>query len=124
MFAASSGEQALLIASEQEHIDLLITDVVMPKMSGRELSQMLGSLRPALKTIHMSGYTDDAVLRHGFTTRVQLSCRSRSAWVPLQPKCATRLTGQTQHCVHRFQLSQFFGARVAVLAGVSGLIPQ
>jgi PAS domain S-box-containing protein len=65
VFAASSGEQALLIASEQEHIDLLLTDVVMPKMSGRELSQMLGSLRPALKTIHMSGYTDDAMLRHG-----------------------------------------------------------
>jgi PAS domain S-box-containing protein len=65
VFAASSGEEALLISSEQEHIDLLITDVVMPKMSGRELSQMLGSLRPDLKTIHMSGYTDDAVLRHG-----------------------------------------------------------
>ena len=48
-----------------EHIDLLITDVVMPNMSGRELSQMLDSLRPDLKTIYMSGYTDDAVLRHG-----------------------------------------------------------
>jgi signal transduction histidine kinase/ActR/RegA family two-component response regulator len=66
VLAASSGQQALSAASEHEgHIDLLITDVVMPKMSGRELSQMLGSLRPDLKTIHMSGYTDDAVLRHG-----------------------------------------------------------
>jgi FixJ family two-component response regulator len=37
----------------------------MPKMSGRELSQMLGSLRPELKTIFMSGYTDDAIVRHG-----------------------------------------------------------
>jgi FixJ family two-component response regulator len=37
----------------------------MPKMSGRELSQMLGSLRPDLKTIYMSGYTDDVVLRRG-----------------------------------------------------------
>jgi CheY-like chemotaxis protein len=64
VFAASSGEEALLIAGEQEQIDLLLTDVVMPKMSGRELSQMLGSLRPDLKTIHMSGYTDDALLRH------------------------------------------------------------
>ena len=62
----SSGQQALSIASQHEgHIDLLITDVVMPKMSGRELSQMLASLRPDLKTIYMSGYTDDAVLRHG-----------------------------------------------------------
>jgi FixJ family two-component response regulator len=37
----------------------------MPVMSGRELSEMLGSLYPDLKTIFMSGYTDDAVLRHG-----------------------------------------------------------
>ncbi len=65
VFAASSGQEALLVASQQEHIDLLLTDVVMPKMSGRELSQMLGSLRPHLKTIFMSGYTDDAVLRNG-----------------------------------------------------------
>lgn len=65
VFAASSGRQALLVASEQGHINLLVTDVVMPRMSGRELSQMLETLRPDLKTIHMSGYTDDAVLRHG-----------------------------------------------------------
>jgi FixJ family two-component response regulator len=37
----------------------------MPKMSGRELSEMLTSLRPGVKTIHISGYADDAVLRHG-----------------------------------------------------------
>ncbi len=66
VLGASSGQQALSIASEyKEQIDLLITDVVMPQMSGRELSQTLGSLHPSLKTIHMSGYTDDAVLRHG-----------------------------------------------------------
>jgi PAS domain S-box-containing protein len=66
VLAASSGQQALSTASEYEgRIDLLISDVVMPKMSGRELSQMMGNLRPDLKTIHMSGYTDDAVLRNG-----------------------------------------------------------
>lgn len=65
VFAASSGQQALSVASQQEHIDLLITDVVMPKMSGRDLSLTLRSLRPDVKTIYMSGYTDDAVLRHG-----------------------------------------------------------
>ncbi len=66
VLTASSGQEALSAACEHEgQIDLLITDIVMPKMSGRELSQTLGSLRPDLKTIHMSGYTDDAVLRHG-----------------------------------------------------------
>jgi PAS domain S-box-containing protein len=63
--AASSGQKALIAASQHEHIDLLLTDVVMPKMSGRELSQTLGALRPDLKVIHMSGYTDDEVLRSG-----------------------------------------------------------
>jgi len=66
VFSAGSGHQALSLASERaEHIDLLISDVVMPKMSGRELSEMLGSLHSDLKTIYISGYTDDAVLRHG-----------------------------------------------------------
>jgi PAS domain S-box-containing protein len=60
---ANSGHQALQIAGQFEHIDLLVTDVVMPKMSGRELSQTLLALRPSLKVIHMSGYTDDALLR-------------------------------------------------------------
>jgi CheY-like chemotaxis protein len=69
VLAASSGEEALSIASEQEHIDLLLTDVVMPKMSGRDLAQTLGSLRPELKIIYMSGYTDDAVLRSGIHER-------------------------------------------------------
>jgi CheY-like chemotaxis protein len=65
---AESGQQALSIASQHEgHIDLLITDLVMPKMSGRELSEKLGSLRSDLKTIYMSGYTDDAVVRHGIS---------------------------------------------------------
>jgi CheY-like chemotaxis protein len=65
VFAASSGEEALSIASVQKSIDLLLTDVIMPRMNGRELAQMLGSQRPELKVIYMSGYTDDAVLRQG-----------------------------------------------------------
>jgi two-component system cell cycle sensor histidine kinase/response regulator CckA len=66
VLAASSGEEALRAADQHDGpIDLLITDVIMPKMSGRELSQVLGSRRADLKTIYMSGYTDDAVLRQG-----------------------------------------------------------
>ena len=60
-----SGQHALSLASQHEaHIDLLITDVIMPKMNGRELSETLASLRPDLKTIYMSGYTDDAIVRY------------------------------------------------------------
>jgi PAS domain S-box-containing protein len=66
VLSANSGHQALTMTCQFDHpIHLMITDVVMPKMSGRELSQMLVTLRPELKTIFMSGYTDDEVVRHG-----------------------------------------------------------
>ena len=66
VLAANSGQSALSVASLHDRlIDVLVTDVVMPKMSGRQLSQMLANTRPGLKTIYMSGYTDDAVVRHG-----------------------------------------------------------
>jgi PAS domain S-box-containing protein len=66
VLAADSGQHALSIASlHNRPVDVLVTDVVMPGMSGRQISQILGSLLPALKTIYMSGYTDDAVVRHG-----------------------------------------------------------
>jgi PAS domain S-box-containing protein len=65
VLAASSGAEALAIACKQEHIDLLLTDVIMPKMGGRELAELLRNLQPNLKIIYMSGYTDDVVLRNG-----------------------------------------------------------
>jgi two-component system cell cycle sensor histidine kinase/response regulator CckA len=66
ILSANSGSQALSVSSQFERpIHLLISDVVMPKMSGRELSQMLTGIRPDIKTLFMSGYTDDAIVRHG-----------------------------------------------------------
>ena len=63
---AESGTEALeAVARHQGHIDLLLTDVVMAGMSGRELSEKLIALLPDLKVLYMSGYTDDAILRHG-----------------------------------------------------------
>jgi two-component system cell cycle sensor histidine kinase/response regulator CckA len=63
---AGSGAEALeAIDRHQGHIDLLLTDVVMAGMSGRELAEKLTALLPELKVLYMSGYTDDAMLRHG-----------------------------------------------------------
>jgi PAS domain S-box-containing protein len=63
---AEDGEQALRIIEEHEGpIHLLVTDVVMPKMNGRELAERLQSLRPEVKVIYMSGYTDNAIAHHG-----------------------------------------------------------
>jgi CheY-like chemotaxis protein/anti-sigma regulatory factor (Ser/Thr protein kinase) len=63
---ASQGDQALEIAARHHgRIHLLLTDVVMPSMSGRVLSERLMATRPDTKVLYMSGYSDDAILRHG-----------------------------------------------------------
>jgi len=63
---AANGEKALKVAGEHDGpIHLLITDVVMPKMSGREVADSLQSLRPEVKVLYMSGYTDSTISHHG-----------------------------------------------------------
>jgi PAS domain S-box-containing protein len=63
---AAHGHEALAIAQQHQGvIDLLVTDVVMPQMGGRELSEQLSQVRRQIKVLFMSGYTDDAVVRHG-----------------------------------------------------------
>ncbi len=66
VLAANSAAQAMALAGCQgNNIDLLLTDVVMPGMSGRELADQLTRVYPALKVLYMSGYTDDFMNRYG-----------------------------------------------------------
>jgi CheY-like chemotaxis protein len=63
---ASEGLGAFLIVEEYENpIHLLVTDVVMPKISGRELVDRMAEVRPEIKVLYMSGYTDNAITHHG-----------------------------------------------------------
>ena len=68
VLAAAGGRQALEIAGRHPGpIHLLLTDVVMPGMSGRDLAERLGSERPGICVLYTSGYTDDAVFQRGVT---------------------------------------------------------
>jgi two-component system cell cycle sensor histidine kinase/response regulator CckA len=58
---AGSGEEALLLAREPAEIDLLLTDVVMPGMNGRELAQHVTATRPGLSVLYTSGYSEEAI---------------------------------------------------------------
>ena len=66
VLAAGSGEDAQgLMSTHRGPLHLLVTDVVMPGMRGTDLASRLGALHPRMRVLHISGYADDAVLRHG-----------------------------------------------------------
>jgi signal transduction histidine kinase/ligand-binding sensor domain-containing protein len=66
VLTAASGEEAMEVTARyMGPIDLLLTDVVMPGMSGRELAQQLLPQRPGMRLLYTSGYTEDATVRHG-----------------------------------------------------------
>jgi PAS domain S-box-containing protein len=66
LLAARDGAEALALSGRHAGaIDLMITDVVMPGLGGRELARQLAPLRPAMKVLYVSGYTENAIVHHG-----------------------------------------------------------
>jgi PAS domain S-box-containing protein len=66
VLSAANGEEALLLAREHKGlIHLLLTDVVMPKLGGADLAKELSRLRPGIRVLYMSGYTNGVVTKHG-----------------------------------------------------------
>ncbi|HPI92363.1 MAG TPA: PAS domain S-box protein [Deltaproteobacteria bacterium] len=59
------GEAIRYAGDNEETIDLLLTDMVMPDMNGKELSERIGSVKPGMKCLYMSGYTADVIARQG-----------------------------------------------------------
>ena len=63
---AADGSAALdLLGAQKNGVHLLLTDMVMPGMSGREVAERCLAMRPQIKVIYMSGYTDDVLMRTG-----------------------------------------------------------
>jgi PAS domain S-box-containing protein len=69
VLVAPNGRDALALITERNTVDvavdLLLTDVVMPGMNGRELAERLRSMRPTIQVLYSSGYTDDVIVDHG-----------------------------------------------------------
>ena len=82
---ATDGGDAIRISGRHiGAIDMLLTDVVMPQMSGRDLAAAIGIARPETKILFMSGYTDDAIVRHGV-----LEAGSQFIEKPFSPQALT-----------------------------------
>jgi len=65
VLAAGSPKEALNLSTVSETIDLLLTDIVMPEMNGRELSQIIGKTHPQIKVLYVSGYSADIIEHQG-----------------------------------------------------------
>jgi CheY-like chemotaxis protein/anti-sigma regulatory factor (Ser/Thr protein kinase) len=93
--ASGAGDALLQWELHGKEVDLLLTDVVMPKMTGRQLADRLHALRPEVPVLYMSGYTDDAMLR-------QRALGSELAFLPkpFSPEALTRKVREVLERAH------------------------
>jgi DNA-binding NtrC family response regulator len=109
MLEARNGEEALLIAECYPGIiDVMVTDLIMPRMNGRELVQRLVRLRPAMQVIMMSGYPDEVMAQQGLTPSIPVLRK------PFRPKRLLRVVEQVlehpkvERCVASLVQSSIF----------------
>ena len=89
---ARHGVDALRVAERHtDDIHLLVTDVVMPHMSGRELAERLATVRPTMKVLFMSGYTDHALVHRRADAAASRFFRSRSRPTSSRARCGSIL---------------------------------
>jgi two-component system cell cycle sensor histidine kinase/response regulator CckA len=135
---AASGKEALQRAQEfTGRIHLLLTDVVMPEMSGPELATRMMSLRPGLKVIFTSGYTDDAIARQGIldpsVTFIQKPYRPKALARKIRealgvakklPVTKSSLTRESHHCPPRLGMAKTSSLRIGTPSANLFLICQ
>lgn len=84
---AKGGEEAIRVCRAHDGpIDLLVTDVVMPEISGKEVADRLVELRPAIRVLFMSGYTDEAIVQHGVLDANVEFIQKPFTWIGLTKK--------------------------------------